>query len=502
MPDTSAVDAENDPSPDDFDDVIDLLLHPEDRRIVGVDADGWFLVDYVATGRLRQQAYRAGNTTYSADVPEVTPKIVGRSDSLPGLAERYGKAPAPTPGWAAEWDRQQQGLAEEFRARDEPLAERVRDILASRLTAAAETAAPLAPHDRRPCRNCDGLGGRESHDCHCKTLSGHHHLGLVAAADDIILDEPAPPTQPHGEPGYDPECAQCHGTGTYVWVCPTCSGSGVNAACCVWRIAGPSGETTVLLDLAALIRQGDAIVHVDPHPINRATDVRVWVDMSPLLERINDEVAAGQRTWTLFRGHHSAWRRTHAISFRIVLNPSSGNELSDDWGAVYRAGDRPFTYTIEDSLRRGKDQEAGAAQVRQAGLDGIDTILPSGEWLLRLLQEAATPQPWADLGEEDGVIRGSDGSAEAIRKAAVIKPSRQETLRALQSAVQADGFALGFGYGFIATGETGPAVYLLAPDGAALAELGLDHSWLTALADAGVALPGAIRRLRERGHSS
>ena len=57
-----------------------------------------------------------------------------------------------------------------------------------------------------------------------------------------------------------------------------------------------------------------------------------------------------------------------------------------------------------------------------------------------------------------------------------------------------ESIGIGLALGFIATGQTGPAVCLLDRDDNVIVELGLDYDWPAAIASAHAVLPRILQR--------
>lgn len=482
---------------DDFGALLARLLSPDGGPVVRVDAHEWALVEYRPTGRLYTRTVRVGDGIYTADVPEKAPHRLGAAATLAELAAAYGRDDSPAD---KDWSTYLQEHAERhagFTARDTDVTATLIDAVTRRVLDAANAADPLQTGQRRACRNCRGQGGGDHAGCGCKDR-GLHYLGVIADADAVIVDEPHVPDNlaPHDQ-GFDPDCADCGGTGNTRWTCPVCDGTGREPVCVDWLIAGPDGNVTVRRDVAALLRDGDARLHVAVHSTNRRIQVVVRTDSRPLASRVDRQVAAGQPTWVRRGDFFHDWSFDVSFTFELELTPA---DATGDDGSDPRRGltvhDGPFVYSpVVRDLRTGDVTISPAVP-----LDRLADVLPTGEEIVNGLQQQASGNPWMGLEEvaADSATRGADGLIERVEQHAVVRLPRRVLFDALVAQATDAGYAIGLTYGFIATGQYGPAVYLLGDGDRAVTQLGDHYEWRTAVAEAHARLPRVLARLDGR----
>lgn len=474
-----------------FSERLGSLLSPEGGPVIRVDGQQWCLVEYHSTGRLRTRTVRSGAVEWIAQVPEKAPYRVGSAASLEELVTTYGSSRTGE-DWGECWSEQAQ-LRVERAARDRELTELVTDTVTRRVMAAAAAAQPVLPTERRKCRNCKGRGGG-SHVCSCKDR-GVYYFGVPSNPDDLVTDEPVVPDNlAPREQGFDPDCSDCQGSGFLWWTCPVCAGVGKEPACLDWLITGPDGEMSVRFDVAALLRARDVDVHVQVESMGRHARVTVRTDSRLLVARVNSMVAEGQPTWVRTDTHFQDWNFDVHTSFQLEMTPLRHEppEVPHDSPPLTES-DGPFKY-----VQVSYDRHSGnLLRDKWVSLDEIASAVPSGERLLEQLQQQASGNPWLGVQEvpADSALRGADGLIERVPYSAVVKMSLSELFDDAVSQAASAGYALGLAYGFIATGQYGPSVYLLTSDDKAISEIGNDYYWHGAIAEAHARLPKLLSRL-------
>lgn len=448
-----------------------LLGDPDSRKIVRVDPSGWALVDYLSTGRLRAVSCRIGGAEYVMDVPEREPHVVAEAGTLRDLVALMGY-----PGNREREDYLVQRT--QIDSRDCEALEQIAPLIEEALLSAAREAQPLDPSGRRACQNCRGQGGGTLANCPCRD-NGRHYLGVARDAEDTIAEQPSEPVveAATGSPVYDPDCPDCSGTGRRRWTCPGCGGGGEEPVCLDWHVVGPSGSLSIRLDVAALLRAGDATVVVRSDPGYRFLRVITGISLAPLIQRINEAVAEGQPTWVFHGRHHRQWNTSISgpmMEFDVV---PTGEVVCEEEMLLPEHG--PFRYCWREHP--------------DLSLQDWATALPNGNEILDSLQAQLSGNTYAYSRDEGAYERASDGCVEAIHYTAVRELPAHVLLDALLAKATEHGFGLGLGYGFIATGQSGPQVYLT--DGEQpIKELGLDYTWQGALADALHRLPEVMQR--------
>ena len=472
---------------------VSSLVPVESSTMVRVKDGKWAVVKHVPTGRLLQRAITAGGATYVADIPEVVPQVAGEAETLPGLVEACGKSrksDAAMNQWEKDWGKSQKLL----RSRDEELVARAGTILKARLLAAAEKAAALTAEERYPCSNCTGTGGGEQ-ECWCSS-NGIHYLGIVADPGTPIIDEPSGEVVPKSDGKvFDPGCEKCQGTGRSYWTCGGCRGTGVEPKCVNWLVKGPEGNFELSRDIGVWLRGGASVV-VRADPINRETTLVVTVKPEKLFADMEMSVADGQPTWRRSGSFFQDWNLDASTSFRLTLTPAGKDSKGN---GAYTTSEGPFKYG------RRKERGAESPKPKKVPLEEIESILPSGEALLESLQaELGGRSYWnedeAEVIDEEGVVRGDDGLVTKEVFWAAVKLPLMALIADMEETLKGTNLGLGFGLGFIATGQSGPEVLLTGPGEQRLMELGLDYTWEGAVASAHAKLPNAIKKAKAAGY--
>lgn len=484
---------------------VDRLLHSE-HAMVCARPNGWGLIEFRTTGRLHKRSARVGDAQYVAEVPVRAAHRLGNADTLKDLVRLHGKPEREPNEYWVRHGKEPGARHAASRTRDVGVQGEIVHLVHDRILHAAHAATPLDTAGRAPCRNCSGAGRKPLDNCWCKER-GAHYLGVLAERDDVLLDDPYPALEAGpahvAEPAtYDPACDECHGTGTYLWTCPVCDGAGVEPVCVDWTVNGPDGTYTFRHDIASLIRDGHIRLHVDALPVARGIEVRVRTDCRPLRDTIEQKVASGQPAWLRTGTHFHDWNLDSLTGFYLQMKPAGSRAprlFSEAARTPLTAADGPFVY----AQRVYKPRSSSLRPARWVDREHLAQTLPTGKTLLGQLQASVAGNVYVSPGHPEMVgRRGDEGCAEEVRKHAVIRVPEEVLLRSAIDAASESGFTLGFKYSFIATGQTGPTVYLLDDADQVLLELGQDYFWHAAIAEAHARLPEAVAKLREAGYGN
>jgi hypothetical protein len=476
-----------------FTNYLNQLLEPESRKLVRVRDQEWANINFLPTGKLLQTTMNTTGATYTADVPELAPSIVGVANSLENLAKQYGTQTTPM---IHSWQETNDKRKLELWNRDIHVSSKIAETLKTRLLEAALSAPTLDVSGRRTCRNCRGDKGGE-HKCLCSE-NGIHYLGVLSESSDIIVDDPSGtvPPQTQKQNIFDPDCKKCLGTGIAHWVCEMCLGTGREALGLKRIVEGPDGKTIFVEDVAAWIRDGLATVEVSHYSINKGFTLFINIDYADLITKIEKQISAGQRTWLCSDRFFVDWSHAVKTEYAFFVRPQTKNlnvGKENDWNYAYTNEDGPFEYAIQsnDPNLWGRRNAAN----NWVSEENIIDILPTGKDILQKLQENYGGGFW-QTRDEQGVERSLvDGLIESTSMHATIKIPGETLLQEMLSTLQGTGYGLGFRYNFIATGEEGPEVLLINNEDKALIALGLDYSWHQALASSYVFLPHVLEKL-------
>lgn len=287
--------------------------------------------------------------------------------------------------------------------------------------------------EKLPCQNCSGQAVFEV-ACTC-TFGGVTFIDMVNAEEDSVTK-----LREHGVP--DPGCGACAGSGKKTSDCPHCEGSGITAKypTIILKNEMTGVVRELKLDIARLIVSGDAVIEEsgderDYLQGSKAAEKNLTIRLSPYIQKNLIEMGIDTQN-----------------SVRIVEDTIM--KLQPEKADVFAR--RVWWKKQDDKVQKGY----GYKQKRMTP----DDVLEAAQ---RALSHSFS-WPYGKTKDADGVF---------VSEEWVIRPLRplHEALSDLRVAVERHGVHLGFTNSFIATGESGPAFYLVDDEGRALQQLSSDY---------------------------
>jgi hypothetical protein len=420
-------------TPEVLKDVLNAL--PEHQMVQFAD-DGVRIYGFIETGETRNDVFRVGEATMSFSVPVREPLIQREAASITDLIQPHGEPIdlADPPDWFpsryridgeafAEWKR---GFEESMPA----LEAAARKIVESR--------PPGFEQESTLCSNCKGKCEFES-PCTCKE-GGFTHV-------DLETDESFSEREP-GEP--DPDCGTCHGSGQKKSDCPVCRGAGTlpkyPTLTMVNEITGEERE--IVMDIAGLINEGSLGV-----------DIRVE-----------------EMTFQTFNKGDEDGSCSYQLEWRDFIS-NQARELGIDVEHTMIRSVPGYLRQLGEVVRDEALHHSAAYWEKK---EGVITTIPPKYDMEDSLEEAqrSLARTYAFKHPKDETPLGE------VRM--VFHPVRPavETLADLRGAIEAAGYRLSFGRGFIATEESGPAFFVTDQHGGVVAELSAEHDVRTSLENA------------------
>lgn len=427
-----------------------MRLRNEDAMVAYRVDGGVDVMRFIETGETRLQTFGVANESISFEVAVKEPLIDASFDSLEAYAgpqnNDSGRRNDTEPKTKAEQD--PQFLAE----------------LNAITTKAAEQSEELTDNDRFQACGRDCENGITVVDCWC----AHGGSSYTDLGGEVVQNREA------GTP--DPDCNECGGAGQHTSRCYECKGAGqvlVNPVVTV--INNQTNEDAGFrLEVARLITDGDIDVHFDNEPRQYARNNvsippqrKITLDFSGLMNKLASEVGIDIE----HEQYYTYW----------------GKEPLETWGTTFGHLLRPMVVNVTrpdqfDSIENFADAALGELQLRvlhdlRKDIYGID------------LQKAEPPEIQEhakafDLEMNDDLTVRKFGLR--LDKAGSPHANLQELINVLNIY----NYRLGFTYTGIATGETGPALYILDRAGNLLNEIDSGY-------DESLVLENACRRIRE-----
>ncbi len=424
-----------------------LRSHDE---IIAYRLDGGIdVMRFIETGETTLQTYKVRNETMSFEVAIKEPLIDSSFDSFeaytgPKSTKHEPKSPTKN---VVEQDPQYEKELEAI------------------LGKALEVSEDLVEANRfQPCdRDCNG--GITEGECWCV------HTGGSSYTD---LDGQTVKARETGTP--DPDCDECEGEGRHTSRCYECKGAGqtlVNPIVTV--INNQTGEEAGFrLEISQLITDGNIDIRVDdeprqytrnsvPIPLQR----KVTLDFSGLMHKLASQTGIDIDS----EQYYTYW----------------GKEPLETWGTTFGHLLRPMVVNVTrpdqfDSMEAFAQASLGELQLRVLHAlrkDIYDIDLQKAE-----LSEIQDYAKTFDLEMNDDLTVSKFGLR--LDKAG----SPHANLQELINILNVYNYRLGFTYTGVATGETGPALYILDKAGNLLSEI--DSGYEQALV-----LENACKRIRD-----
>lgn len=303
------------------------------------------------------------------------------------------------------------------------------------LRLAIEQAETLGDYERvEPCRRACG-DGMQTGDCMCTRMRSSY-----TTIDGETVKEP----KPEGEA--DPGCTQCGGTGKESYRCWDCSGAGESIINPIVSIVNrTTGEqTSFRLEVAKLLAEGDIQLGLTHQRYLRPGD-----DMKITARMYMDDFMARK-----------------ALEVGIDINNDEyitywGDRPLETFGTTFGHLLRQMSVDVELPSNFETTEEFAAAaleelQKRIACDIRTDIYGPSG-----FNRQRATTEAIREVGKTFDIDFNENLTVSRVGLHLERPPRSNEILRELIEVLDSDGYRLGFTSTGIATGETGPALYVL-----------------------------------------
>lgn len=402
----------------------------DEEYMVGLSLCGVKLIQFVDAGDTMTHRVRAGETEYYIKTPAKEAMVVANAadvaelrrslprDNEPDMTDYYKRLRAEIdhPDYQ-KWCETGVSEAEIILAAKEYLHER-----------------PDIGSEMLPCRNCKGVGEFEL-QCSCT------HGGVVFS-DLSGGGMESERLREEGEA--DPDCTACEGTGKKTNDCPMCHGAAqvVKYPEVIFRNSETGESTSLRLDITQLVAEGVCDVTESMYTYNYGTFRGARRQKQISLERFIEKNLA---------------------SIGIYMNCAV---RLTEYG-VYGFSAQNFSQTMFAEEWREED---GAARIRD------ELSMPRNR--------RATPQTSSDMSLmqrfEHMQSNISSGQNQTDATPSVIELANRNdfstTMRALLEKADAYGCSVGVKLSFIATGEVGPALYLLDEKSNVVAQLSSDYT--------------------------
>lgn len=410
-------------------------MHPLQKRsrMIAYRADGGIdVIRFVKTGEITVRTFGVGDDRYSFEVAETKPVVHSSYDTWQS--------------YTGNVDINSSGGENYYRAKDEhdEAFNDVRDLI---VNGAIENTALMENGDRyESCRygdNCNG--GMYIGMCPCVGSTGSSYTDI----DGRTISE----GKESGKA--NPDCSECGGLGHSAWRCYNCKGSGmeiVNPLISIINNA-TSEQTTFRLEAAELLANGDAeLIIQHDRQLYRSSKkhekkLRVALDIENFIQQKAFEVGVDTSSrYTTYWGPApmEVWGTTfgHLLEKQVadIDMPSEFESPADFVDAALNALQRRLQANIRTDIYGVDAKNASPETIQEKGRE-------------------------FDIDFNDNLTVGHVG----LRLDKPVSPDR--ALREIIAILDLYGFRLGYGITGIATGETGPALYILDRAGYVIQEI-------------------------------
>lgn len=461
-----------------FEEILNRLVDPDDKLVVVVDASGFHRVVYAPTGAHQERTMSAGKQVFTAQVPVVSPVTLASAPSLPELLELSPPEDEEGEDWV-EYRREQEERHRLYAARDSHLEGVLSGWEADLRAEASRRLASRSGSLVLPCRSCEGAGA-VVRDCGCTETARLVDLGVLGP------DGFEGSTEVELEPS-SPGCSACAGTGVRSFPCSSCGSAGTVSASVPMRFVDEltGEEVELLFDVDHFVASGGPLT-LRSASYHNWGELVLSLDFRATLEALLSPLGLDLDSTRPVTGEAIMWEFLlpnlwHRVGFR-VLDPagkvwSEGSELPAAYQLVV---DRS---PVGDPL----SAEEFASVLPDPGpvLDSLTAALASSlSWVPQRSISSEEPELVPERALADGYVL--DAAGMLVRRTVHLRRlgSAEELVSGLRDLAADRGHRISLASGFIATGETGPTIYLLDSSGTPLAQLALEYEWRTALLSA------------------